>query len=474
MKRILALILALIMSLSLVACGGGSDADDSTTTDDTATTEDTTGEEELSLDASDVTTESGRPALTMWFWGAATDYQVAMKDILCGWYNNSQDQYELVIEFRNTVDVDVPRALAAGTAPDILYASGPSYIGTYMEEGLVMNLDEYSKQYGWEDRILGVVYDSLTLDGSLYSVPGGMSVGGLFYNTELFDEKGWTAPTTVEELEALLEAAKGEGLYPLGAGNKGWKPCNNHFSSMIINHLGSANLFYNALAGNTSFNNADMIAAVDKSAEWFQNGYLAGEDYVNLDSQEVMQVLRDKRAAMVMAPTLYIQFAAQSFLAEEQSKVAFIPMPSVWTDEAVYDVSLNCNFAINAATDKADECAKILDYMLTGEFAGKMTAAWPGYWAVPVKDILTYDANTMEGLSKVTLEAIQGAVEQVDKGYFAYHPDTFFPSATATAYQDVDTVWQGVLTAEQFCQTVANELDNELDMVVPLTKPAEK
>ncbi len=470
MKRLLALILVLAMALALVACGAGTVE----TPADVEAPVEAPVEEEVSLDANDVTTESGREPLTMWFWGAATDYQVAMKDILCGWYNNSQDQYELVIEFRNTVDVDVPRALAAGTAPDIIYASGPSYINTYKEEGLVMNLDSYAEQYGWKDNILGVIYDSLTLEGSLYSVPGGMSVGGLFYNTEVFEEHGWTAPTTLEELEALLEEAKAAGLYPLGAGNKGWKPCNNHFGSMILNHLGAPSLFYNALAGNTSFNNPDMVAAVEKSATWFQNGYLAGEDYVNLDSQEVMQVLRDKRAAMVMAPTLYIQFAAQSFQAEEQANVAFIPMPSSWTDEAVYDVSINCNFAINAATDKADECAKILNYMLSGEYAGQMTAKWPGYWAVPVKDILNYDANTMEGLSKVTLEAIQTAVGQIDKGYFAYHPDTFFPSATATAFADIDTVWQGVLTAEQYCQTVATELDAEIaaGVIVPLTQPA--
>ena len=85
-KRILALLLALMMSLSLVACGG--DSGETTSDGDT----DAATEDEVSLDASDVTTESGRPAITMWFWGAATDYQLAMKDILCGWYNNSQDQ----------------------------------------------------------------------------------------------------------------------------------------------------------------------------------------------------------------------------------------------------------------------------------------------------------------------------------------------------------------------------------------------
>ena len=74
-------------------------------------------------------------------------------------------------------------------------------------------------------------------------------------------------------------------------------------------------------------------------------------------------------------------------------------------------------------------------------------------------------------------EALRNAESfQVDhpSGYVRIHPDTFFPSATSTAFQDIDTVWQGVLTAEQFCETVANELDNELDVVVPLTAPAEQ
>ena len=39
MKKFFALLLALVMSLSLVACGGGDTANDDTSTDDTATEE---------------------------------------------------------------------------------------------------------------------------------------------------------------------------------------------------------------------------------------------------------------------------------------------------------------------------------------------------------------------------------------------------------------------------------------------------
>lgn len=421
-----------------------------------------------------VSASNEKEQITMWFWGAATDYQETMKQVLCDWYNQSQDEYELAIEFRNTVDTDIPVALAAGNAPDIIYASGPSYTSVYQAEDLVMNLDEYAEEYGWKDRILGVMYDSLTLNGSLYSIPGGMCIGGLYYNKELFEEKDWETPKTWDEMLALFDKAQEEGIYALGAGNKGWKPCNDHFSSMIINHYAGASLFYDALSGNSSFNTEEMVEAVELSKEWYDKGYLSGEDYVNLDSQEVMQLLADKRCAMIMAPSLYTQFAAQSFLGDDAEKVGFIPMPSYNTDEAVYDVSLNCNFSINAETKYADECAKILDYMLSSEYAVKMTEGWPGYWAVPIKELVDYDASSLTGLSGMTITSFQAAISQIDAGYFAYHPATFFPSATITAYEDVDTVWQGVMDAETFCSAVAAELDADIaaGLVCPLVEPA--
>lgn len=419
------------------------------------------------------TTSSGKKQITMWFWGAATDYQETMKDVLYSWYNESQDEYELSIEFRNTVDTDIPVALAAKNGPDIVYASGPSYTSKYVAEGLVLNLDDYAEQYGWKDRVLTALYDSLTVDGSLYSTPGGLVIGGLYYNKDLFEKQGWEVPTTWDEMVDLLEAADEAGIYPLGAGNKGWKPCNDHFSSQIINHYAGADLLYDALVGNESFDNADMVEAVEVSKEWYEKGYFSGNDYVNLDSQEVMQLLADERCAMVMAPTVYTQFVAQSFTGDDIEKVGFSYMPTRNLDEAVYDISLNCNFSINAQTEYADECAKILDYMLTPEFSTAMTEGWPGYWCVPIKELADYDTSSMTGLGKMSMESVQEAIVQIDKGYFAYHPATFFPAATLTAYEDVDTVWQGVTTAENFCKTVAAELETEIanGAVCPVTEP---
>ena len=145
-RRILAIMMSVIMGIGMLAgCGkkeaeGGSEKTEENSEKKEGTSKKTDGE---------------KKQITMWFWGAATDYQETMKNVLYSWYNDSQDEYELVLEFRNTVDTDIPVALAAGNGPDIVYASGPSYTSKYVEEDLVLNLDDYAEQYGWKDRWTG-------------------------------------------------------------------------------------------------------------------------------------------------------------------------------------------------------------------------------------------------------------------------------------------------------------------------------
>lgn len=471
MKKILAMLLTLTMTLTLLAgctppSGSGTHAS-GTPSNDVSTPPETTPAEE---DTTPVRNYPDREQLTMWFWGAAPNYQEHFRKVLGDWYNKSQDKYELTIEFRNTVDPDMPVALAAGQGPDIVYASGPSYTATYAQEGLVVDLTPYAQQYGWKDRILGVMYDACTVDGKLYSLPGGMLVGGLFYNKDTFDANGWTAPKTLDEVTSILDAAKGKGLYPLAAGNKGWKPNNDHYSSMIMNAVVPTSVIYDALSGTIPFDDQRIVDGVQLTADWYQKGYLAGDDYPNMEAADVVQTLMDGRAAMVAAPSLFFQWMD----AEYGEKIEFIPMPTTYTEEDVFGVSMACNFAINANSKAPDEAAKILDYMMTGSFSLQMSEAWPAYWVLPVKELPNMDTAGLSGLSGTCFSAVQNAIPSIDAGRFSYHPATFFPAATVTAFEDIDTVWQGVLDAKTFCSTVDRELQSDIanNLVPPLAKPS--
>lgn len=328
----------------------------------------------------------------------------------------------------------------------------------------------YAEQYSWKDRFLGVMYDACTLDGKLYSLPGGLLVGGLFYNKEIFTEQNWEVPATMDELIATMDAAKAAGYYPLGAGNKGWKPCNDHFSSMAMGSYLPASYIYKAMTGEISFSDPAIVEAVQKSAEWYQAGYFAGADYVNLDSSEVMQTITNKKSAMVAAPFLYFQWIDPAF----EGSIGFTTMPNAYTDHSVYNVSMTSNYAINANSKAPDECAKILDYMMTGEFVLAMNAEWHAYWNLPIKELPSMDGSSLSGLAKTCFDAVQAAIPEIDAGYFYYHPSTFYPAATVTAFENIDVVWQGVQTAEQFCADVAKERESDINknLVPPLAEPA--
>ena len=109
----------------------------------------------------------------------------SLNTILADIYNASQDEYELIIEYRNTVDNDINVALAAGEGPDIVYGSGPAFVMPLADAGALAPLDTYSEKYGWKDRILSPLYDSGTVNGVLYSLGNSVSTMGIFYNKKV-------------------------------------------------------------------------------------------------------------------------------------------------------------------------------------------------------------------------------------------------------------------------------------------------
>ncbi len=470
-KRFLALALVLLMAVPMLSACVTTSSASSAPADAAASTEapaDSAGAAESTAATGD------REPINMWFWGANDTQRAAFQKSLVDVYNASQDKYELVMEYRNTVDTDIPVALSAGTGPDVIYTSGPSFCNVYVTEGKLLDLNPYSEQYGWQDRLLSVYYDACTIDGHLYSVPNSVSVGGIFYNKELFEEKGWEVPKTVDEMTAIMDEAMADGLYGSAAGNRGWRPSNDNFSSVMINHFVSPTNLYDCLSGTQPFTNADMEAGVQLMQDWYQKGYIAGGDYTALDSNEAVQLIADKRAAFLMAPTLYIQFAANSFTEDTFDNLGFAPMPNLYAPEtAVYDLTMPCSFAINAATKVPDECAKILDIMLSADFASGMTENWPGYWATPLRDFSQVDTSSMTGLSATFLDIVNEANPDIDAGHFGFHPSAFFPPVTQDEWRNVDSVWEGGMTPAEYLEAVDTAFQVELEegLVCPLAKP---
>lgn len=417
-----------------------------------------------------------REKLELWFWGATPNQRAALEKNLVDAYNESQDEYTLEVTFNERVDSNIQTALSAGEGPDIVYGSGPSFVAPFAQSGKLVNLDDYSEQYGWEERILPPIYESGTVDGNLYALANSINTVGVFYNKAVLDELGVEVPTDLESFEAALAAAKEADLYPSVTGNKGWQPVNENYSSMFLTAVAGPDAMHKVLTGEASWTDEPYVRAVEMSAEWYENGYLGGGQYTNLNFLESMQLLADGQSPFFIGPTLGFQFAAE-FFNEEAGNVedlGFMPFPTVGDglESPLFTLGTTASFSINAQSEHPDAAAAVIDRMMTEEFMTQMSAEWPGYWAVPLSGV-ELDPSEFEGLSVPFAEAVNEIMPAVDDGRFGYFTATFFPPQTQQALVDIDTVWAGQTDAATFMEGIQSTFAEELKAgaVPPIPAP---
>lgn len=420
-----------------------------------------------------------REEITLWFWGAEPYAQKAFQSVLVDKYNASQDKYQLVVEFRPSVDSDMMTALAANQGPDIIYGSGPSFVMPLVESKKLENLDDYAEQYGWKDKILTPYYESGTVNGNLYSLANGVSTMGVFYNKKVLEDNGWAVPTTIEEMESIMDQAMEKEMYASVTGNKGWQPVNENYASLFLTHIATPDTMYKVLTGEESWVNDGVKAAIEKSKEWWDKGYLAGDDYVNLNFSESLQLLSEEKSPFFIGPSIAFQWAASFFTGDKEQNIEFIPFPSTeQVPDTTYTLGVACTLSINANVEQShkDEAAKIIDMMMNAEFMQEMTAAWPGYWGTPLKDLSSVDTSGMTHLSAEYVKVVNDICNAVNEGNFGYYDNTFFPSATQTRIVNIDEVWYGTTSVDEYVQSLEDEFKPEFDkgLVPPIPKPGMK
>ncbi|WP_026554337.1 ABC transporter substrate-binding protein [Arthrobacter sp. 35W] len=418
----------------------------------------------------------GKQQIEMWFWGAPPAHQKEMQQVLVDGFNKSQDKYQLKVTFDNAVDKNIDVALAANRGPDVVYGSGPAFAAAYVAKGKLADMTPYSDKYDWKDRILDPMYESGTVDGKLYSLPNSLNNIGVFYNKAVLDKLGVGIPTTTAELNAAMDKAQAAGLYASVTGNKGWKPVNENYASLFLTHAAGGKTVYDALQGTTSWTDPKIAAAIDASKDFYQKGYLAGKDYSNLNFVESMQLLSQGKAPFMFGPSLAFQFATDSFNDKNgnTNDLGFMPFPNI--DESLaspnFTLGSTASLSINNASKNKDGAAAVIDFMMTESFSTDMTKTWPGYWAVPLKK---FDAAPDEftGLSKPYVQAMKDMIAGVNEGHYGFFAGTFFPPATATAFDDIDSVWLGKTSTTDFLKTVDKTFAEEKakGLVPPVPEP---
>ncbi len=237
-KKVLAVILAATMTLSLAACGG-SDASASAAASSEATVSESTEASETSEEVAEGPDEEGMQdgkfletrhiSVEVYDRDGNTP---AEDNYWTDWIKAQMlEKYNVEVEYipvSRWEEVDqINNLLAAGTAPDICYSYDYSTIQTYANMGGVIDLQEPLAQY--KDKLtnlwdwLGdenIYYDQDPVAGTVWCVEGRRNNVyriNTFVRQDWLDALGMQAPTTTEEFYNMLVAFKDNAETLLGA-----------------------------------------------------------------------------------------------------------------------------------------------------------------------------------------------------------------------------------------------------------------
>ena len=187
MKKVIALLLALVMVFGLVACGEKAPADDAAT----GTT--------VTVIAAQYGTQTAD-----WWKGFEANFEAANEGI------------DLVVDVVSWNDIYtvVNTRVANGEAPDLLNID---VFADYQAAGLLLPAEEWVSEATYAKFFDSFLAESV-VDGTVWAVPDLASARALYYNADILAAAGVEVPTTWDELTAACEAIKAydANIYPWG------------------------------------------------------------------------------------------------------------------------------------------------------------------------------------------------------------------------------------------------------------------
>ena len=279
MKKIIAMLLALVMVLGLAACGGSSAP---------------AATEAPKADAPAATAAPAASAEKVQINMIAAQYGTQTADWWANFvseFNAAHEDINLVVDVVSWNDIYtvVNTRIANGEAPDLLNID---VFADYQADGLLLPAEDWCSAETYAKFFPSFLAESV-VDDVVWAVPDLASARALYYNKDILDAAGVAVPTTWEELKAACEAIKAydANIYPWGVDmttDEG-QAC---FAYYAWNNGGG---FVDA-DGNWTLNSAENVEAVE-----FITGLVAA-GLTNTDpTTETRYDLQDKFAAGQLA-----------------------------------------------------------------------------------------------------------------------------------------------------------------------------
>ncbi|ADU27308.1 ABC transporter substrate-binding protein [Ethanoligenens harbinense] len=136
-------------------------------------------------------------------------------------FNAENPDINLIVTSPNDAITILKTRLIKNDLPDIIGIGGDINYSNFLDADMLLNISDYKgldtikDAYKEMDKQLELVPKE-----GVYAVPYAANASGILYNKQIFQQHGWTIPTTWDELIALCEKIKAAGITPFYFGMK--------------------------------------------------------------------------------------------------------------------------------------------------------------------------------------------------------------------------------------------------------------
>ncbi len=442
MKKIIALVLALVMVMGLVACGGNAPE----TTAPQAGNETTPAAPETTAPAEAVTIKVA---------AIETAYgSQVWADVAAAFEAETGIKVELTTD-KNLEDV-LSGPMQNGEFPDVVHLATGRPAG--LTEQLVkanalhpltnmLSLTIPGEETVVADKIAGGFTDNNIVapygDGVTYMAPMFYSPCGLFYNAKLFEEKGWSVPTTWDEMWALGDLAAAEGISLFTYPTAGYYDA---FMFALMNAIGGPE-FFNAITTYQegawdSEDGQTLLSILDKLATYTHPSTAAQAN--NQDFTKNQQMAMDGRALFMPNGTWITGEMADYAATLENFAWGMTAVPAA--GEAPYSFCWFEQAWIPAGAEHIAEAEQFVAFL----YSDKAAAIFASAGAMqPILGI----ADMLEG-ENVMFYSIYDNGAKAAMGGFAAFAEIPGVDVSGTFFAPIDSLVSGTITIEDYANTV--------------------
>ena len=422
MKKFIALLLVLVLAVSLIACDGGKKPGSNTIK--VAAIETAYGADVWAQVAKAFEEQTGiKVELT-------TDKN--LEDVISGPMQSG--------DYPDVVHLATGRP--AGLTEQLVKAKGLRDLSNV----LAMTVPGENKKVS--EKIAGGFTDNNIVspygDGKTYMAPMFYSPCGLFYNAKLFEAKGWTVPTTWDEMWALGDKAKAEGIYLFTYPTAGYYDA---FMFALMNAIGGPE-FFNAITTyqEGAWDSADgqkLLQILDKLADYTHPNTPAQANNQDFTKNQLM-VMKDEALFMPNGTWITGEMAGALETLTNEFAWGMTAIPSA--GEAAYSFCWFEQAWIPNGAKNVEGAEKFVAFLYSDKAAEIFATAGA---MQPVVGI----ADKLEGENKMFYSIYDNGAKAAMGGFAAFS-EIPGVDVSGTFFAPIDSLVAGTMTIEEYAELV--------------------